>query len=159
MGKRIGGKEFEGIIIREEGAIAEAKKSHKKNPRYVEQQLEKFKERHLTAGILSADLQESVNLKYGDLFSGDGKRLIAIAVGEAAIDVSEDKLSALVLRVAVGMGISETRRVAVFSPFEPDLRVAASLGMICVRAGLERRLGDDAGADNLTSLRALIDSD
>ena len=94
-----------------------------------------------------------------DQFSREGEKLVAVAIGEATIDTQEDELSRLVLRVAVGMGISENKKVAVFSPLEPDLRVAASLGMIRVRTGLERKQGDDACADNLTSLLALIDRD
>ena len=58
-----------------------------------------------------------------------------------------------------GMGIAESRKVAMFSPLELDLRVAAMPGMIRVRMGQERKLGDDAGADNLTSFIALIDRD
>jgi hypothetical protein len=157
MGNRIGGREALGVIIREEGALDEARKLHIGNFRYIEQQLGKIQQTGLSIGVLSASFQEAVALKFEDFFEKEGKKLVAVAIGEATIDTPEDELSRLVLRTATGMGISENRRVAVFSPFEPDLRAAASLGMIRVRTGQERKQGDDACADNLTSFLALID--
>ncbi|MBI5356346.1 hypothetical protein HZB78_01910 [Candidatus Collierbacteria bacterium] len=135
MKNRIGGKEALGVIIREEGAIVEAQESHKRSSRYLEQQLENLRQTGMAAGVLSADFQESVNLKYADLFNSDGNKLVAVAIGGAAVDTPEDELSRLALRAATGMGISENKKVAVFSPLEPDLKAAASLGMIRVRTG------------------------
>ena len=159
MGNRIGGKEVAGVIIRKEGAIAEARESHRNSPRYVEQQLENIRRMNLATGVLAVDLQEAVALEFMDLTNISGDKLVSVAVGEAAIDSPEDELSVLVLRAAAGMGIAENRKVAMFSPLELDLRVAASLGMTRVRMGQERELGDDAGADNLSSFIALIDRD
>lgn len=159
MGNRIGGREAAGVIIREEGALDEARSSHMGNFRYVEQQLEKIKLAGLSIGVLSASFQEAAALKFDDLFSREGEKLVAVAIGEATIDTQEDELSRLVLRVAAGMGIAENKKVAMFSPLELDLKVAASLGMIRVRMGQERKSGDDAGADNFSSFIALIDRD
>lgn len=159
MGIRIGGKEVEGIIIREEGAIANAKESHKKNPRYVEQQLGKIKKVGLAVGILSADSQDAVELRFEYLFGERGGRLVAIAVGEVAIDAPRDELSALLLTTAAGMAIPDSPKLAVFSPFDSDLIAADMVGMIRIRTGPERTKWDDACADNLTSALALIDFD
>lgn len=159
MVKRIGGEAVEGIIIREEGVIAEAKKLHGGNPRYVEQQFEEIRKTGLTIGVLSADLQEAVELRFGDLFNETGERLVAVAVGEAAVDAAQDKLAALLLTAVAGMDVSDRFKVAVFSPFDSDLMAANRNAMICVRAGSKKEKWDDACADNLTSALALIDFD
>ena len=84
---------------------------------------------------------------------------MAVAVGNAAIDAQRNELSALLLTAAEGMAISDSPKIAVFSPFDSDLIAADMAGMIRVRTGLERKQGDDACADNLTSPLALIDRD
>ena len=75
MGNSIGGREALGVIIREEGALDEARSSHRGNFRYVEQQLGKIKLAGLSIGVLSASFQEAAALKFGDQFSREGEKI------------------------------------------------------------------------------------
>lgn len=159
MGNRIGGKEVRGIIIREEGAIAEAEGSHKGNSRYVEQQLGKIKKAGLVVGVLSAGPQEAIELKFGNLFNETGEKLVVMAVGEATVDMPQEELSLLFATTILGMRIDHGSQVALFSQLDSDFAAATELGIIRVRTGRERKAWDNACADNLTSLLALIDRD
>lgn len=153
MRNRIGGKEVEGILIRDEGILDQLDILKKKdlNP------LENLAAMQLKIGVLSGNWEEVAKLKYVDIFGKEGKRLIEAAVGDASLEFSTELLESLIIQATVQMK-TEPAKTAMFSPSNSDLAAAGKLGMIKVRMSSEpRQPEDDAMADRLSRLVDLID--
>lgn len=158
MRNLLGGREVKGILIRDEGILDQLDLLKEKDL----SPLENLVAMRLTLGALSANWQEVATLKYVDIFSRKGKRLIETAVGDAFLEYPVDQLESLIVQAATQMK-TEPAKTAMFSPSDFDLVAAGRLGMIRVKLSSEQRqLGakdDDARTDSLFNLSLLLDHD